>query len=66
MRPLLEKMKADQGISDYKFIQVKDKTKAKMRAKIKIIPIEAVEDFEIDFYLEDAVVGTDLTVNENN
>jgi hypothetical protein len=56
-------MKADQGISDYRLIKVKSTKKALLSAKIKIVPIEAVEDFEIDLYLEDALEST--TIKEN-
>ena len=55
--PTLEKMKADQGISDYKFIKVATNQKAKLCAKIRIIPIEAVEDFDISLTLEDSLDG---------
>ena len=62
IRPTLEKMKADQGIRDYKFIKVKTKQKAVLKAKIRIVPIEAVEDFDISLYLEDSlgVVTTEV------
>lgn len=57
IRPTLEKMKADQGISDYKFIKVEDSRKALLSAIIRIVPIEAVEDFDISIYLEDSLSG---------
>lgn len=57
IRPTLEKMKADQGIRDYKFIKVKTEQKAVLKAKIRIVPIEAVEDFDISLYLEDSLGG---------
>jgi hypothetical protein len=50
-------MKADQGISDYKFIKVEDSRKALLSAIIRIVPIEAVEDFDISIYLEDSLSG---------
>lgn len=58
IRPVLEKMKADQGIEDYKFIKVKNDRKAFLSAVIRIVPIEAVEDFDISIYLEDSLNGT--------
>lgn len=64
VRPLLEKMKADQGITDYKFVKVKTSQKALMKAKIRIVPIEAVEDFDIGVYLENSVAGIVATVEE--
>lgn len=64
IRPLLEKMKADQGLDDYKIIRVKSNRKATVTAKIRIVPIEAVEDFYIDIYLENSVAGVTATVEE--
>lgn len=62
--PLLEKMKADQGISNYKFIKRKTDKKAVLAAKLRIVPIEAVEDFEIDLTLENSITGTSVGVEE--
>ena len=64
IKPLLEQMKADQGIADYKISKVKSSRKAFMAAKIKIVPIEAVEDFDISVYLEDSLEGTVATTEE--
>jgi len=64
IRPTLEKMKADQGIQDYKFVKVANNSKALLTAKIRIVPIEAVEDFDISLTLEDSVSGTDVKVDE--
>lgn len=65
IRPLLEKMKADQGIEDYKFIKVKTDKKALLKAKIRIVPIEAVEDFDISLYLEDSISGADVEEDDS-
>lgn len=62
IKPTLEAMKADQGIEDYKFIKVATDKKAKLCAKIRIVPIEAVEDFDISLMLEDSLEG--ITVGE--
>lgn len=64
IEPTLKAMKADQGISDYKFIKVKTNLKGVLRAKIRIVPIEAVEDFHINLYLEDDVSGTTVEIEE--
>ena len=65
IKPTLEKMKANQGVSDYKIIKVASKQKAELRAKVRIVPIEAVEDFDIEVSLEDSLSGgTDATVSE--
>lgn len=57
IEPLLKDMQANQGINGYKIIRLKSANdpKAMMRAKIRIIPIEAVEDFEIEIALEDLI-----------
>lgn len=62
IKPTLEKMKADQGIKDYKFVKNETDRKALLSAKIRIVPIEAVEDFEIGLYLEDNL--EDVVVTE--
>jgi len=55
LTPILEKMKNDQGIEDYEFVKVADSRRALLNANIRIVPIEAVEDFEIGVYLEDSL-----------
>ena len=64
LKPTLEKMKADQGISDYKFVKVKSAQKALLTAKIRIVPIEAVEDFDISITLEDSLGGVTTGIDE--
>jgi len=61
--PTLEKMKADQGIRDYKIIKVRTDKKATLKAKIRIIPVEAVEDFDIEISLEDSFGETSVVAN---
>jgi hypothetical protein len=58
-------MKADQGISDYKILKVKSDRKAFLSAIIRIVPIEAVEDFDISVYLEDSIAGTIANTEES-
>ena len=58
-------MKADQGISDYKIVKVKSAQKALLTAKIRIVPIEAVEDFDISITLEDSLGGVTTGIDEN-
>lgn len=62
IRPELEAMKADEGIKDYKLVKVASKAKALLTAKIRIVPVEAVEDFELEVSLEDSLNG--VTVSE--
>lgn len=57
--PTLEKMKSDQGIRGYKLIQKTDAKRAELKAIIKIIPIEAVEDFDITVLLADSIEVTE-------
>jgi hypothetical protein len=64
IRPTLDMMKADQGIRDYKIIKVFTDKKATLKAKIRIIPIEAVEDFDLEVSLEDSFGETAAVVNE--
>lgn len=66
IRPTLEKMKADQGIRDYKLIKVVVPNKAEFRAKIRIVPIEAVEDFVLDVYLENSISGAITAAEEDS
>lgn len=61
LRPMLEKMKADQGVRDYKIIKDTTDRKALLKARIRIVPIEAVEDFEIGLYLEDSLSEVAVT-----
>lgn len=53
--PLLEKMKAGNGIEDYKLTRVKTTEKGKLIAKVRVVPIEAAEDFEVTIELADSV-----------
>lgn len=64
IRPTLERMKADQGIRDYKILKVPTDKKATLKAKIRIIPIEAVEDFDLTISLEDSFGETTAVVTE--
>lgn len=64
IRPTLEAMKADQGIRDYKIIKVFTDKKATLKAKIRVIPIEAVEDFDLEVSLEDSFGETTAVVLE--
>lgn len=59
--PTLDAMKADQGIGDYRIVKEATDKKATLKARIRIIPIEAVEDFDITVSLEDSFGGTAVT-----
>jgi hypothetical protein len=62
--PTLDVMKADQGVRDYKILKVFTDKKATLKAKIRIIPIEAVEDFDLEVSLEDSFGETSAVVTE--
>lgn len=64
VRPMLSRMVADQGIKDYKLEKVYTDKKATLKAKIRIIPIEAVEDFILEVSLEDTFGDVTLSVAE--
>lgn len=64
IKPTLERMKADQGIEDYKIVQIRTTKKATLMARVRIIPIEAVEDFDITVSLENSFGTTTATVSE--
>ena len=64
LKPTLEGMKADQGIKDYKIVKLYTAKKAELKARVRIIPIEAVEDFDIEITLEDNFGETSATAVE--
>lgn len=57
VQPLLDKLISGQGLSNYKIIKQPTNEKAKLKAKIVIYPIYAVEDFEITIELSDQDVS---------
>lgn len=65
IRPLLEKMKTDEGIEDYDIIKVSNDKKGLLTAAVRIVPIAAVEDFHINVYLEDSISGIVANVEED-
>lgn len=57
--PLLDEMKSNQGIKGYQIVKIKTSKKAVLVAKIKIVPIEAVEDFDLTVELSDSIDVTE-------
>ena len=55
---LLVKMKSDQGVEAFAINRATDRVRGAVKSTIRIVPIEAAEDFDIGLYLEDS-----LTVN---
>ena len=62
--PTLERMKNNQGIESFVIEKVDTDLKATLKAKIRITPIEAVEDFDIELALEDSMGTTNATISE--
>lgn len=58
-RPLLDRMQSGNGLLGYRWTRIATTKKARLAAQLKIIPIEAVEDFKLDIILTD-----DLDVQE--
>lgn len=65
IRPTLERMMGSQGIKGYRFEKRETSMKGKLFAIIRIIPIEAVEDFEIGVFLEDNFDNENIQVVEH-
>ena len=57
--PLLDRMQSGNGILGYTFIRQRTDAKARLKARLNLVPVEAVEDFDLEVYLTD-----DLTVSE--
>lgn len=55
VRPLLDQAKTGEGIQSYRFVQEETSVKARLKARIIIVPIEAVEDFELSFVMDDTI-----------
>lgn len=53
--PLLDQMQSGNGILGYRFYKVKTNAKARLKARLVIIPIEAVEDFDLTIELSDSL-----------
>ena len=53
--PTLDRMSTGNGILDYKIVKVATDKKARLCAKISLIPIEAVEDFDITVEMTDSI-----------
>lgn len=58
--PLLDRMVSGNGLLGYRFSRLVTPAKARLKARLSIIPIEAVEDFEIEVYMTDDLT----TLNE--
>ena len=55
VRPLLDQAKVGEGIETYKLVQEETSARARLKAKVIIVPIDAVEDFELSFVLDDTI-----------
>jgi phage tail sheath protein FI len=52
--PVLDRMLSGSGIGGYKIVKQATNKKARLKALIQIVPIEAVEDFEVEIEIRDA------------
>ena len=66
IRPILEKAQTNQGIEDYRILKVATERKAEVKAIVRIVPVEAVEDFDISLTLEDGIRGTLVSFDEDD
>lgn len=64
LRPTLDTMKANEGIKDYQFVKLSTDKKGKLFAAVRIIPIEAVEDFELGITLESNFDSVTIDIDE--
>ena len=53
--PLLDKMQSGEGIAGYRLERVATNKRGRLCARLIIVPIEAIEDFELEIYLEDSL-----------
>lgn len=53
--PTLDKMESGNGILGYTFSRVATEKKARLKAKVTLIPIEGVEDFDVDIEMTDNI-----------
>lgn len=55
IRPLLDKALSGNGIKGYKLIKEESNKRGRLKARVKIVPIEAVEDFFLELELVDSI-----------
>lgn len=60
--PLLDKMQTGEGIEGYRLERVATDRKARLCARLIIVPIEAVEDFELTIYLNNSLDENVVTI----
>ena len=57
--PILDNMQAGEGINGYRIDRIPTTKKARLCARVTIVPVEAVEDFELTISLEDSIEVTE-------
>lgn len=55
IRPLLDRALSGNGIKGYKLIKEESNKRGRLKARVKIVPIEAVEDFFLELELVDSI-----------
>lgn len=53
--PLLDRAIAGEGIESYRFVREETSARARLKARVIIVPIDAVEDFELSFVMDDTI-----------
>ena len=57
---LLDNMKTGQGIEGYKIIKLPSQRRAQLRALVRVVPIEGIEEFDLTISLENSIVEAEL------
>lgn len=61
IKPLLDKALSGGGIKGYRLLKEETNKRGRLKARVKIVPIEAVEDFDLTLEMTDSIE----TVNES-
>ena len=62
IRPLLDKALSGGGIKGYKLIKEETNKRGRLKARVKIVPIEAVEDFDLTLEMTDSIETVDESI----
>lgn len=62
IKPLLDTALSGNGIKGYKLIKEATNKKGRLKARIKIVPIEAVEDFDLTLEMTDSIESVDESI----
>lgn len=62
IKPLLDKALSGGGIKGYKLIKEETNKRGRLKARVKIVPIEAVEDFDLTLEMTDSIETVDESI----